>query len=202
MKKIAILTSIGGSQMNTIHDWIKQIQRWNMQWVEIEKVIISHRDTKASEVAGGLGLDFEIYDPSDYDDDRKRWADDIALAIGEVDLVCSCGFMYILPPEFVDRYDIINIHPAILPLFPGVDTMRKTLESGMKVAGCTAHFIDHGVDTGPILEQRTVPIMSRDDEDRLFDRIMEQVWDLWPILITRYFRGDYEKEKNSNNRRS
>lgn len=200
MKKIAILTSIGGSQMSAINNWIEVAKSRGENFCEISKVIISHKDTKASEVAGELGLDYEIYALEDYDGYRKRWSDDIALAIFDVDLVCSCGFMYVLPPSFVNRHVIINIHPALLPLFPGLDTMKKTLDSGMRIAGCTAHFIDEGVDTGLILEQRTVDVWTRDDEDSLFERIMMEVWALWPVVIKNYFRGEYDgKKKKSNN---
>ncbi len=201
MKKIAILTSIGGSQMRVISDWVNVMKSIGEDFCEITKVIISHKDTNASKLAKELNLDYEIYDLESYGGDRVRWSDDIALAIFDVDLVCSCGFMYVLPPSFVNRHHIINIHPALLPLFPGLDTMKKTLESGMKIAGCTAHFIDEGVDTGLILEQRVVKVHHTDTEDRLFDRIMVEIWNLWPEVIRKFCRGDYygKKKKSDNN---
>jgi len=89
------------------------------------------------------------------------------------DLVVSAGFMKILGKRFLDRFAgrVINTHPALLPSFPGTHATRDALEHGVKVTGCTAHFVDAGVDTGPIIAQQTVPVLDDDDEDSLHERI-------------------------------
>lgn len=96
-----------------------------------------------------------------------------AVAAYDPDLVVSAGFMKILGKRFLDRFAgrVINTHPALLPAFPGTQGAREALEYGVKVSGCTAHFVDAGVDTGPIIAQETVPVLDDDDEDSLHERI-------------------------------
>ena len=92
------------------------------------------------------------------------------------DYVALAGFMRVLGKEFVGRFKgrIVNIHPALLPSFPGLDAQKQTLEYGAKVTGCTVHFVDEGTDTGPIILQKAVPVLEGDDEERLSQRILEQ----------------------------
>ncbi|MCO6004701.1 phosphoribosylglycinamide formyltransferase [Actinoallomurus purpureus] len=96
-----------------------------------------------------------------------------AVAAYAPDLVVSAGFMKILGKRFLDRFagQVINTHPALLPAFPGTHGAREALEYGVKVTGCTAHFVDAGVDTGPIITQEAVPVLDDDDEDSLHERI-------------------------------
>ena len=91
-------------------------------------------------------------------------------------LVCLAGFMRIISPEFVRHYKmrILNIHPALLPSFPGLHAQRQAIEYGVKVSGCTVHFVDEGVDSGPVILQKTVPVMEGDSEEALSARILEQ----------------------------
>jgi phosphoribosylglycinamide formyltransferase-1 len=106
---------------------------------------------------------------------REEW--DVALteatAAHAPDLVISAGFMKILGKHFLDRFGgrIVNTHPALLPSFPGAHAVRDTLEYGAKLSGCTVHFVDDGVDTGPIIAQSAVPVRDDDDEDSLHARI-------------------------------
>ena len=108
---------------------------------------------------------------------RDQW--DAALTKAVVafdpDLVVSAGFMKILGPRFLDRFGgrVLNTHPALLPSFPGTHAARDALEHGAKVTGCTAHFVDAGVDTGPIIAQEAVPVLDDDDEDSLHERIKD-----------------------------
>jgi len=90
--------------------------------------------------------------------------------------IALAGFMRVLGKEFVERFAgrIVNIHPALLPSFPGLDAQKQALEYGAKVTGCTVHFVDEGMDTGPIILQRAVPVLEGDDEERLSQRILEQ----------------------------
>jgi phosphoribosylglycinamide formyltransferase-1 len=107
--------------------------------------------------------------------DRDAWDAALTEAVGAYapDLVVSAGFMKILGKRFLDRFGgrVINTHPALLPAFPGTHAVRDALDHGAKVTGCTAHFIDAGVDTGPIIAQEAVPILDADDEDTLHERI-------------------------------
>jgi phosphoribosylglycinamide formyltransferase 1 len=106
--------------------------------------------------------------------DREAWDAAFADAVApyEPDLVVSAGFMKILGPRFLERFSrIVNTHPALLPAFPGAHAVRDALEYGVKVTGATAHLVDAGVDTGPVLAQVAVPVLDDDDEASLHERI-------------------------------
>lgn len=117
-----------------------------------------------------------------------------ALESARVEWVCLAGYMRLLSPEFVGRFParIVNIHPALLPSFPGVDAQHQALEYGVKVSGCTVHLVDAGCDTGPIVLQRTVPVLEEDTADTLAARILEQEHIAYPtalrMLLTRPWR--------------
>ena len=102
-----------------------------------------------------------------------------------IELVCCAGFMRILPPEFVSRFSgrIINIHPSLLPSFPGLHAQKKALDAGVRVTGCTVHFVDEGVDTGPIILQAAVPVLPRDDEGTLSERILAYEHRIYPLAV-------------------
>src|SRR5918994_110229 len=93
-----------------------------------------------------------------------------------VDLVCLAGYMRLLSPCFIEafRRKVLNIHPSLLPAFPGLDAQRQALEHGVKVSGCTVHFVDETLDGGPIIAQRAVPVLGRDTVETLSERILEQ----------------------------
>ncbi len=107
-----------------------------------------------------------------------------------VDLVCLAGYMRILSPEFVRRWRgrILNIHPALLPKFPGLHVQRRALEAGEKESGCTVHFVDEGTDTGPIILQRRVPVLPGDTEEALSARILAEEHRAYPEAIARVLR--------------
>lgn len=125
--------------------------------------------------------------------DRASFEDALAEQLGAhgVELVVLAGFMRLLTPRFLGRYPdrVINIHPSLLPAFPGKDAQRQALEHGVKIAGCTVHLVDEGTDTGPILAQAAVPVLPDDDEDRLSDRIIAEELRLLPEVVARLSAG-------------
>lgn len=111
-------------------------------------------------------------------------------------VICLAGFNRILSPEFVGIYKmrIMNIHPALLPSFQGLHAQKQALEYGVKVSGCTVHFVDEGVDTGPIILQRTVPVLASDTEELLAERILEVEHELYPKALGLFSKGNIRIE--------
>ena len=103
----------------------------------------------------------------------------------QIDLVCLAGFMRLLSPCFVEAFrgQILNIHPSLLPAFPGLDAQRQALAHGVKVSGCTVHFVDETLDGGPIIAQRAVPVIEGDTVETLSARILEQEHKLYPESV-------------------
>lgn len=101
------------------------------------------------------------------------------------EIICLAGFMRLLSPEFIRRYRgrIINIHPSLLPLFPGLDTHERAIEAGMRVHGCTVHFVTEGMDEGPIIAQAAVPLLPTDDTARLAARVLVAEHRLYPAAL-------------------
>ncbi len=114
----------------------------------------------------------------------------------EVDLVCLAGFMGIVTPVLIDAFPnaIMNIHPALLPSFPGLHAQRQALEHGVKVAGCTVHFVDRGTDTGPIICQASVPVDEGDNEETLSARILVQEHRMYPLAVKLFAEGRLKVE--------
>ncbi len=108
-----------------------------------------------------------------------------------VDLVCLAGFMRLLSPVFVRAFPgrIVNIHPALLPAFPGLDAQRQAWEHGAKVSGATVHLVDEGLDSGPIVAQESVPVLSGDTPERLAARILEAEHRLYPRAVRLLLEG-------------
>src|SRR5919198_993839 len=106
-------------------------------------------------------------------------------------LICLAGFMHILSPEFVKRYNmrIMNIHPSLLPTFPGLHAQKQAIEYGVKVSGCTVHFVDQGVDSGPIIAQKAVPVFESDTEEILSSRILKQEHKLYSQSVKLFAEG-------------
>jgi phosphoribosylglycinamide formyltransferase-1 len=119
--------------------------------------------------------------------DREAFETELieALRQHEVEWVALAGFMRVLTPHFLRAFPsrVVNIHPALLPSFPGVHAQRQALDYGVKLAGCTVHFVDEGTDTGPIIGQAVVPVLDTDDEEQLAARILEQEHRLYPHVL-------------------
>jgi phosphoribosylglycinamide formyltransferase-1 len=113
------------------------------------------------------------------------------LESARVGLVCLAGYMRLLSPWFVRRFAgrILNVHPSLLPAFPGLDAQRRALAAGVKVSGCTVHFVDEGLDSGPIVLQQAVPVLDRDTETTLAARILEVEHVLYARAIALFFAG-------------
>jgi phosphoribosylglycinamide formyltransferase-1 len=106
-------------------------------------------------------------------------------------LVCLAGFIRIISPEFVRQYRmrIMNIHPALLPAFPGLHAQKQALDYGVKISGCTVHFVDESIDSGPVILQKAVPVMEEDSEESLSARILEQEHELYPRAVELFCEG-------------
>lgn len=115
-----------------------------------------------------------------------------ALREAKVDLIVLAGFMRVLKGDFLRAFEgrIVNIHPSLLPSFPGLEAWKQALEAGVKVTGCTVHFVDAGVDSGPIIGQQTVPVLDDDTAETLHQRIHAAEHDLYPKCVAALARGD------------
>ncbi|MBP1596759.1 MAG: phosphoribosylglycinamide formyltransferase [Acidobacteria bacterium] len=176
-RKLAVLLSGRGSNFLAIHE---AIRRGDLR-AEICCVL-----SNVAEAAGlararefgypGLFLPSKGVERAEFD--RRMLA---ALRPMDPALICLAGFMRVLSPEFVAAYRgrILNIHPALLPSFPGLHAQRQALEYGVRITGCTVHLVDEGVDTGPILLQRAVEVQEGDSEETLSARILKQEHDIY-----------------------
>ncbi len=149
------------------------------------------RDCLGLRRAAQLGVDRFVVAPSDHGG-RAEWSAALRAAVArhEPDLVVSAGFMRVLAPVFVDAFAgrLINLHPSLLPSFPGPRAVRDALAAGVATTGTTVHFIDHGVDTGPMVLQEPVPVLPGDDEASLHERIKRAEHELLPRACTLLLR--------------
>jgi len=182
LPKLGILISGTGSNMKSI---VAACEAGEVP-AEVAVVISNRADAPGIEWAAENGLKTAVLSHRDF---ANREAHDRAVAgrlqeIG-VDWVCLAGYMRLLSAVFVDAYPsrILNIHPALLPSFPGLHGQRQAWEYGVKVSGCTVHLVDLELDHGPIVIQRSVPVFSGDDEDRLSARILEQEHIAYPEAL-------------------
>ncbi len=127
-----------------------------------------------------------------------------ALQQAHVDLIVLAGFMRILKGDFLRAFPerVVNIHPALLPSFPGLEAWKQALDYGVKVTGCTVHFVDQGIDTGPILAQQTVPVLDDDTPATLHERIHQAEHVLYPTTIAALLRGEIQVQGRRAVRRS
>jgi phosphoribosylglycinamide formyltransferase-1 len=188
-KKLGILISGRGSNFEAIADSVSA----GRIDAEIAVVISNRPEARGLEIARqrGLnavclpskGLDREVYD-------RVLAAE---LKKYSVDLVCLAGFMRLLSAYFVREFPlrILNIHPSLLPAFPGLEAQHQALEHGVKISGCTVHFVDEFLDAGPIIVQRAVPVADGDTAETLSERILEQEHQAYTEAIRIVLAGDF-----------
>jgi len=185
--KLAILISGRGSNMKAILSAVKK------QNIPIEPiVVISNKPSaKGLGIARKLGVKTEIVESKGFQGNRWEYDQKIIQILNKHGitpkncLVCLAGFMRILSPEFIKKYKncILNIHPAILPAFPGLDAQKQAIDYGIKYSGCTVHFVDDVVDSGPILLQFIVKVKSDDTEETLAKRILAKEHKAYPEAV-------------------
>jgi phosphoribosylglycinamide formyltransferase-1 len=192
-KRIGILLSGRGSNFEALADGVASGRIPN---AEIS-LVVSHRENAPgierararrieARVIPSKGLDREIYDRQ------------VATALHErkVDLVCLAGYMRLLSACFVQQFRgrILNIHPSLLPAFPGLEAQRQALEHGVKFAGCTVHFVDENLDAGPIILQSAVPVRDDDTVDSLSERILAEEHRIYSEAVRIVLQGRYRIE--------
>lgn len=190
MKKLGILLSGRGSNFEAIADSVKA----GRIKAEIAVVISNRPEAPGIESARQRGLDARII-PSK-GKAREQHDTEVVSALKEkkVDLVCLAGYMRLLSPWFVQQFPerIVNIHPSLLPAFPGLEAQKQAFEYGAKVSGCTVHFVDEHLDHGAIILQKTVPVQDTDDEHTLAARILEQEHIAYSEAINIVLEGNFE----------
>jgi phosphoribosylglycinamide formyltransferase-1 len=187
--KLGILVSGRGSNLQAI---IENIAQGKLS-AEIVVVISDQADAYALERAKQHRIPGIHISTKGYKSRREAYN---ALLLSElqkhdVELVCLAGFMRIITPALIKAYPnrIVNIHPALLPSFPGLHVQKAALEHGVKFSGCTVHFVDEGMDTGPIIMQAVVPVLDNDTEDSLSERILKQEHKIYSRAIQLYAEG-------------
>jgi phosphoribosylglycinamide formyltransferase-1 len=189
--RLGILLSGRGSNFLAIAESIREGRLPN---VEIAVVISNMTEAEGIKKARDFGLPIAVFVSAGL----KRVHHDLnvaaCLALHEVDLVCLAGYMRLLSPEFVAAFPnrILNIHPSLLPAFPGLDAQQQAFDYGVKVAGCTVHFVDTELDHGAIILQRAIPVLDTDDAHSLAARILVEEHLAYTEAIARVVSGEYE----------
>lgn len=191
MTRVGILISGRGSNMLALADAVDEGRIPN---AEIAVVVSDHAQAAGLERAKERGLKTIVIERQG----RRREEHDreivAALQHRRVDIVCLAGYMRLLSRYFIEAYRnrILNIHPSLLPAFPGLDAQRQALEQGVKWSGCTVHFVDETLDGGPIIAQKEVAVLDDDSEESLSARILEQEHQLYAEAVALVLRRDLE----------
>ncbi|MBU3695001.1 MAG: phosphoribosylglycinamide formyltransferase [Rhodocyclaceae bacterium] len=189
MKRIVVLLSGRGSNLRALVEADLPLT--------IAAVIANRPDAAGLAFAAQHGIASQVVEHTTY---ASREAFDAALGDAieaqRADLVVMAGFMRLLTPGFIRRFAgrMVNIHPALLPAFTGLDTHRRALERGCRVHGCTVHYVTEGMDEGPIIAQATVPVLPDDDEDTLAARVLAEEHRLYPAVLRAWCAGDFGLE--------
>lgn len=186
--KLGVLASGRGSNLQSIIDAVeaKQLD------AQIQVVISDNRDALVLKRAEKHGIHSRFIDPKSFAS-REQYDRELVRVLEEhqVELIALAGFMRIMTPLFVRAFPnrILNIHPALLPAFPGLRVQRAALKYGVKFSGATVHIVDEGVDTGPIVVQAVVPVMEGDSEELLAERILKEEHKIYPQAIQWFAQG-------------
>ena len=161
---------------------------------EIRVVVSDHRNAAGLEGAKERGIETAVVERRGRSREEHDHEIVAVLKDHKVELVCLAGYMRVLSGYFLETYRnrILNIHPSLLPAFPGLDAQKQAIEHGVKFTGCTVHFVDQTLDGGPIIAQRVVPILDDDTEDILAARILEQEHQLYPEALEIVVSGGFE----------
>jgi len=189
--QLGVLLSGRGSNFLAI---ARSIREGRLQGIEIAVVISNVADAPGLAAAHELGLNHHLFvsrgrPRADHDADVLA-----CLRRHDVNLVCLAGYMRLLSPGFIAAYPnrILNIHPSLLPAFPGLDAQQQAFDYGVKVAGCTVHFVDEHLDHGVIVLQRVIPVLETDDAHSLAGRILAEEHIAYAEAIARVASGEYE----------
>ena len=180
--KVGIMASGRGSNFQALID---ASQKGLMPNVELEILIVNKKDAYAIKRAEENNIEYKIITS---DDRTREEFDQSVLKIlkeKEIEIVVLAGFMRLLTPEFIESYrnKILNIHPSLLPLFPGAHAHRDAITHGAKISGCTAHFVDEGIDTGPIIMQKSVNVDDDETEETLSEKILPHEHEILPNAL-------------------
>jgi phosphoribosylglycinamide formyltransferase-1 len=188
---LGVLVSGSGTNLQAIVD---AVQRGALD-ARIGVVVSNVPGARALDRARAAGVEAIAIDHREFSD-RRSFDGAVVEALRErkVELVVLAGFMRIVTEVLLDAFPmrVVNIHPALLPSFPGVDAQKQALDYGVRVSGCTVHFVDGGADTGPIIAQTCVPVLEGDDEDRLRQRILAKEHELLPRVLQWIAEGRVE----------
>jgi phosphoribosylglycinamide formyltransferase 1 len=191
MKNLGVLLSGRGSNFEAI---ARNVASGSIPDARIVVVISNRADAGGIEIARKYGIPTLLI-PSK-GKDREQHDGEVVAALWQynVDLVCLAGYMRLLSPWFVKQFPhrILNIHPSLLPAFPGLEAQQQAFAYGVKIAGCTVHFVDEELDHGPIVVQKAVPVLDRDDEHTLAARILEQEHIAYAEAINIVLRGKFK----------
>jgi phosphoribosylglycinamide formyltransferase-1 len=189
-KRIAILISGRGSNMTALVD---AVLSGHIPNADIAIVISDKAEAAGLQVAQARGLQAVAIERRGRSREEHEREIISVLQSADVDLVCLAGFMRLLSPSFIGAFRgrILNIHPSLLPAFPGLHAQRQALEHGVKISGCTVHFVDDTLDGGPIIAQRAVPVLDNDSEETLSARILEQEHILYAEALRMVVEGSW-----------
>jgi phosphoribosylglycinamide formyltransferase 1 len=179
--RLAVLASGEGTNLQAILDRLH-----GRDGIEVVAVASNKPDAKALDRAREAGVETRTFERAEHPDRAARDAEIAAwLEAREADLIVLAGYMELLSAEFVSRYTnrIVNVHPALLPSFPGLDAVGRALEHGVRVTGVTVHFVDEGVDSGPIIVQRAIEVPYTRDRSQLEEEIHRVEHELLPEAI-------------------
>ncbi len=192
-KRIGVLLSGRGSNFEALAESVAARRIPN---AEIAIVVSNKPDARGLELAKARGIATRAIPSKGLE--REAYDRQVVGVLQEhkVELVCLAGYMRLLSPYFVAAYPqrILNIHPSLLPSFPGLESQKQALDYGVKIAGCSVHFVDENLDAGPIILQATVPVQDGDDEHALAERILKEEHRIYTEAVKLILEGNYRIE--------
>ncbi|MAJ65631.1 MAG: phosphoribosylglycinamide formyltransferase [Alphaproteobacteria bacterium] len=194
-KRVGVLISGRGSNLQSLID----AARAEQYPAEIALVISDKPDAYGLQRAKEAGIETRVIERKDFADKPAfEAAIDDSLRSADIEIVCLAGFMRLLSPWLVDRWlgKLINIHPSLLPSFKGLDAQGQAIRAGVRIAGCTVHFVTAEMDGGPIIQQASVPVLTDDTPDSLSDRILTLEHKIYPEALAMLANGGVTLDRN------